>query len=100
MAPGIGESLRFLFMGASRKRKSAPAAEAPVDYKGYTIRPDPQPEGSQWLTAGTITKNFGDTVKEHRFVRSDMHGDRTSAVEFSVSKGQQIIDLEGDRIFE
>ncbi len=100
MAPGIGESLRFLFMGAGSKRQAAPAVEEPVDYKGYTIQAAPQKEGGQWLTAGVITKEIDGTIKEHRFIRSDMHAERTSAVEFSISKGQQIIDLDGDRIFE
>ncbi len=100
MAPGIGESLRFLFMGASKKQETRPVVEEPVDYKGYTIQAAPQKEGGQWLTAGTITKEIEGTVKEHKFIRSDMHAERTSAVEFSISKGRQIIDLDGDRIFE
>jgi len=98
MAPGIGETLGRLF-GGKGKGAGEPAA-APVAYKGYTIRPAPQKEGTQWLTAGTISKEFGDTVKEHRFIRSDMYPSRDSAVEFSVTKAQQIIDLEGDRIFD
>jgi hypothetical protein len=100
MAPGIGESLRFLFMGASKKQEVRPAVEEPVDYKGYTIQATPQKEGGQWLTAGVIAKEFDGTVKEHRFIRSDLHAGRTSAVEFSITKGQQIIDLDGDRIFD
>ena len=65
-----------------------------------TIQAAPQKEGGQWLTAGTITKEIEGTVKEHKFIRSDMHAERTSAVEFSISKGRQIIDLDGDRIFK
>ncbi len=99
MSPGIGETLRRLI---SPKQDGAVAqqAEDSVAYKDYTIRPDPQPEGKQWLTAGVITKTFDGTVKEHRFLRGDIYADRNSAVEFSITKGQQIIDLEGDRIFD
>lgn len=97
MAPGIGETLRRIF---SSKAPGAPAVEEAVAYKGYRVRPAPQREGSQWLVAGVITKTDGDTVKEHKFVRSDIYASRDSAVEFSLYKGQQIIDLEGDRIFE
>lgn len=97
MAPGIGETLRRIF---SPKAPGAPAVEEAVPYMGYMVRPAPQPEGSQWLVAGVITKTVGDTVQEHKFVRSDIYASRDSAVEFSLSKGQQIIDLEGDRIFE
>ena len=99
MAPGIGDILRGLF-GGSAQGGAKQAADPPVDYKGYMIHPDPQREGPQWLTAGRITKRFGEIEKEHKFVRGDFHASRDSAVEFSVTKGQQIVDLEGDRIFD
>ncbi len=97
MAPGIGETLRRIF---SPGGVPVSAAEEPVAYKGYMVQPAPQREGSQWLTAGIITKTVGDEVKEYKFVRGDLHPSREGAVEFSLTKGQQIIDLEGDRIFE
>ena len=99
MSPGIGETLRRL-VSSKAPDAAKDEAEEPVAYKGYLIRPAPQREGSQWLTAGVITKTFGETAKEHQFIRGDIYADRKSAVEFSISKGQQIIDLEGDRIFE
>ncbi len=99
MAPGIGDILKGL-LGANAQSGAKQAAEAPVPYNGYMIHPDPQRDGSQWLTAGRITKAFGESEKEHKFVRGDFHASRDSAVEFSVTKGQQIIDLEGDRIFD
>ena len=99
MTPGIGDTLRGIF-GSSARVDAAQPAEQPVAYKGYMIRPAPRPEGSQWLTAGVITKTVDETVREHHFIRGDLYPSRDSAVEFSISKGQQIIDLEGDRIFE
>lgn len=99
MAPGIGKTLRRIF-SSSGPGAAAQVAEVPVAYKGYMVQPAPRPEGSQWLVAGVITKTVGDVVKEHKFVRSDLYPSRESAVEFSLTKGQQIIDLEGDRIFE
>jgi hypothetical protein len=97
MAPGIGETLRRFF---SPGGAAAPAAEELVAYQGYMIQPAPRKEGSQWLVAGVITKTVGDEVKEHKFVRGDLYPSREGAVEYSITKGQQIIDLEGDRIFE
>ena len=99
MAPGIGEILRRLVGGNAQGTAKKPA-EAPVPYKGYMIQPDPQKDGANWLTAGVISKTFGETVKEHKFVRGDYHASRDTAAEFSISKGQQIVDLEGDRIFD
>lgn len=99
MAPGIGDTLRRIFTsGAPGDGKQA--AEERVAYKGYKVQPAPQREGSQWLVAGVITKTVDGVEKEHKFVRSDLYASRESAVEFSLYKGQQIIDLEGDRIFE
>ncbi|MDG2312490.1 MAG: HlyU family transcriptional regulator [Alphaproteobacteria bacterium] len=69
-------------------------------YKGYTIYAKPQKEGVQWLTAGVISKTDDMIVKEHKFVRADFHSNRDTAIEFSISKGQQIIDLEGEKIFK
>lgn len=99
MAPGIGETLRRIFSPKGHGAATQ-AVEEPVAYKGYTIRAAPKPEGSQWLTAGVISRTVGETVKEHHFVRGDIYASRDSAVEFSIYKGQQIVDLEGDRIFE
>jgi hypothetical protein len=38
-------------------------------------------------------------VKEHRFIRADTHQSKEDAVAFAISKAKQIIDLQGDRIF-
>ena len=73
--------------------------EASCLYKGYTIYAKPQKEGVQWLTAGVIIRTDNMEVKEHKFVRADFHANRDTAIEFSISKAQQIIDLEGDKIF-
>jgi hypothetical protein len=70
-----------------------------VDYHGYRITPAPQRQASGWNTAGVITKTFDDGVKEHRFIRVDTHASKDDAVAFSITKAQQIIDEQGDRIF-
>jgi hypothetical protein len=71
-----------------------------VEYKGYRIRPAPYHSGSQYQTAGTIEKDFPSGVKEHRFVRAEAHASKDEAVEFSLLKARQIIDQQGDRMFE
>ena len=80
---------------ASAREKSGRA----VEYKGYTIRPEPRREGSQWLTAGVITKQFADEVKEQHFIRADKHGGKEAAEDFSITKAKQIIDEQGDKLF-
>jgi len=74
-------------------------AGAPVEYKGYHIRPAPYRNGSLYQTAGIIQKTDADGVKEHRFVRADTHHNREDAVAFVIAKAKQIIDLQGDRLF-
>ncbi len=80
--------------------KAVRESEKAVDYKGYTIRPILYLEGSQWLTAGVITKQFADGVKEHRFVRADTHGTKDDAEAFSIAKAKKIVDEQGDRLFQ
>ena len=38
--------------------------------------------------------------KEHRFIRADTYGSYEDAVNFTLSKARQIIDLQGVRIFD
>ena len=75
-----------------------PAADA-VEYNGYRIRPAPYPSKGAYQTAGTIEKEIGGELKEHRFIRAETHPSRDQAIEFSIAKAKQIIDEQGDRIF-
>jgi hypothetical protein len=75
------------------------ATHAAVEYKGYRIRPAPYPAKGQYQTAGVIEKDFGTGVKEHRFIRAETHASVEDAAAFAIAKGKQIIDQQGDRIF-
>ena len=66
-----------------------------------SIRPTPYARNRQFQTSGVIEKDFPDgSTKEHRFVRAEMHATREGAVEFAKTKARQIIDQQGDRIFQ
>ncbi len=39
-------------------------------------------------------------MKQHRFIRADAYPGREDAISFTITKAKQIIDLQGDRIFE
>ena len=80
-------------------QKTEPAAE-PVEYKGFRIRPAPYPAKGQFQTAGVIEKDAEGGMKEHRFVRAETHASKDDAEAFSIAKGKQIIDEQGDRIFK
>jgi hypothetical protein len=38
--------------------------------------------------------------KEHRFIRADAYTNYDDAVSFTLAKARQIIDLQGERIFQ
>ena len=70
-----------------------------VEYEGFTIRATFQRNGAQWMTAGVVTKELAEGLKEHRFIRADLHATKEGAEEFSITKAKQIIDEQGDRMF-
>ncbi len=100
MGSKLSSFLRRL-TGGGDSAEPAPAARGPaVEYEGYAIHAAPQRQGSQWLTAGVITKEFPDGVKEHHFIRAETHASQDDASVFAVVKAKQIIDERGDRLFQ
>ncbi|MDQ0472919.1 HlyU family transcriptional regulator [Labrys wisconsinensis] len=90
--------LKSLF-GGGKSSSAEPAAKAEIEHKGFVIRAMPFKENGQFQTAGLIVKEIDGVVKEHKFIRADRHASQDEAVEFSFSKGRQIIDEQGDRLF-
>lgn len=88
--------LKRLFGGAEPDEPSFEATE----YKGYRITPAPEAQGSQWLTAGRIEKELDGETRRHDFIRADLHTSAEDAASFAITKAQQIIDQEGDRLFK
>lgn len=99
MAAGITGLFRNLFGRGDAAPAPAEAPSAATEYNGYLIHPAPRRQGSGWLIAGLITKAFPDGAKEHQFIRADTYTDRTDAVAFCIHKAKQIIDEQGDDIF-
>lgn len=88
--------LKRLFGGGGGEAEPREA----VEYNGYRIRPAPYAAEGQFQTAGVIEKDFPDGAKEHHFVRAERHASADEAASFSVTKGRQIIDEQGDRVFD
>ncbi len=88
------------FSGGEGAGAAEAAGAAEVEYQGYGIRPACRQEGSQWLTAGVISKRFEEEVKEHHFIRADWHSAKEAAEACAIAKAKRIIDEQGDRIFE
>lgn len=89
---------RFSSGGEAKSADEAPG-EA-VEYKGFRIRPAPYPSRGQFQTAGIIEKDFETGMREHRFVRAETHASKDDAAAFAIAKGRQIIDEQGERVFD
>jgi len=80
MGSKLGGFFRGLMGSGGSDGSSGGASEAPTrgeaaEYNGYSIAPECRKQGSQWLTAGVISKPFDDGVKEHhRFDPESRHG--------------------------
>jgi hypothetical protein len=71
-----------------------------VEYKGYVIAAAPYKNNGHYQTSGTIARDVGGVRKEHRFIRADAYASYDDAVTFTVNKARQIIDLQGERMFD
>jgi hypothetical protein len=90
--------LKKLFGGGAANTPANDSGKAEA-YKDFLIRATPYKDGSQFQLCGVIEKEIGGETKSHRFVRADKFGSMDEAVSFAFSKGRQIIDEQGDRIF-
>jgi hypothetical protein len=91
-----------IFSALFGRRASAETAKVsdPVEYKGFEIRAAPYRNNGHYQTAGVIAREVGGVRKEHRFIRADAHATYDDAVTFTLNKARQIIDLQGERIFD
>jgi len=71
----------------------------PVEYKGFVIQAAPYKSEGQYQTAGIIEREVGGERKEHRFIRADAFATYEDAVNFTLGKARQIVDLQGERMF-
>lgn len=74
-------------------------AEA-VEYNGYRVRPTPFAASAGYQTSGVIEKDFSDGAKAYPFIRAETHPSRDEAASFAITKGKQIIDEQGDQVFD
>ncbi|MDR3423021.1 MAG: HlyU family transcriptional regulator [Xanthobacteraceae bacterium] len=89
--------VRALF-GGPRSGEGEKVSE-PVEYKGFLIRAAPYKSEGRYQTAGVIEREIGGERKEHRFIRADAFASYEDAVQFSLAKARQLVDLQGERMF-
>jgi len=86
-----------LFGGGSAA--SAPARE-PVEHEGFTIVPQPIPDGGQFRLGATISKEIDGEMKEHKLIRADLFPSEDQCADYAVTKAKQVIKEQGDRLFQ
>ncbi|KIC46694.1 hypothetical protein RA28_02665 [Ruegeria sp. ANG-S4] len=77
--------------------KSAPE---PVSYKGFEIFPDLMAEGRKFRLLARIEKTIDGDRKTYSVIRADVFDSREQAESFSIAKAKQVIDEQGERIFD
>jgi len=97
---GLGQFFSKVFGGSKSGDASMAEASPAVEYNGYSIVAAPIKDGSQYKTAGTISKEIEGDLKSAQFIRADNHTDHGAAVTHSQSKAKQIIDEQGDKMFQ
>ena len=89
--------LKKLFGGSQAPAQASPPKT--MAHKGFTIAASPFKEGGQFQTSGIVSKTVNGVLKEHKFIRADRFPSLDEAVEFSLRKGCQIVDEQGERLF-
>jgi len=69
-------------------------------YKGFTITAKFMPVGSEYQLAGVIEKEIDGETKVYEFVRADRFSSRDDVQSFALAKGRQIIDEQGNTLFQ
>ena len=91
---------KSLFGGGGDSTDSQQSTADAVEYKQFSIRPEPIKEGGQYRTAGTISLQQDGEVRSSKFIRADNHSTRDAAIEHAIGKGKQIIDERGEALLQ
>ena len=92
--------LKKLF-GGGKPIETKPAGPLKsIEHNGFTIHATPYQEGGQYQLCGIVEKEIDGEVKSHRFVRADRFAGQDEAVEFTLAKGRQLVEQDGERLFK
>ncbi|MDX8347703.1 HlyU family transcriptional regulator [Cognatiyoonia sp. IB215446] len=69
-------------------------------YQEMQILPEPMAEGSTYRLCARITQTKDGETREHVLIRADTFQDREAAVTASITKAKQMIDEQGEGLFD
>lgn len=95
----IEKFVKRLFSGKDSSSKE-PKVVSSASYNDFEIRAAPVKDSNGWRVTGTVVKEIDGVLKEHYFVRADSCPDAESAAALTLRKARQLIDEQGDRIFD
>lgn len=81
-------------------KTSEARAELSETYEGFRIAAAPQQHGDGYRVGARIEKEIGGEVKVHHLLRADTLRSLDEAEAFSLRKAKQVIDEQGDRLFD
>jgi hypothetical protein len=82
------------------KTPNADPETEPETHAGCLIYPEPARDGSKWRVAARIEKQIDGEIKTHQLIRADTLDSEEAAAETAVFKARQVIDEQGDRLFD
>lgn len=91
--------LKSLFGGRKQTEEKPAGPLKSVEHNGFTIHATPYQEGGQYQLCGVVEKMIDGELRSHRFVRADRFPAVQEATDFTIVKGQQLADQQGDTIF-
>jgi hypothetical protein len=89
-----------LFGGGGGSAEREPEVGGAETYKGFTIRAKIMPVGSEYQLAGQIEKDVDGEKKVYDFVRADRFGSKDDVQVHALAKARQIIDEQGNSLFQ
>ncbi len=92
--------LKFLFGKNANDNNDGERLLGEDDYKGYIISAYEKKSGAEFQIFGTIEKEIGGEKKCRQFIRADRLSSIEEVREFTLKKGRQIIDEQGDDLFD
>ncbi|MBN9044812.1 MAG: hypothetical protein J0H18_03995 [Rhizobiales bacterium] len=86
--------------GKEQGAASEPKEAGRLEHKEFLIVATPYSEAGQYQVCGVISRTVDGVLKEHRFVRADRCPAIEDAAKIALAKGRQIIDEQGEHIFD
>lgn len=92
--------LKRLFGRGGDAETPAPASGKTLEHNGFLVRATPYKAEGQFQTCGVVSKDIDGETREHRFIRADRFASMDEAADNALRKGRQLIDEQGQRLFD